>query len=173
MSENTEMKLESYFAPIKFASFCTNEGCDHAGYDEAKTIDALFIDYGYSATEVAINGTYSMSQFYGINKTAIEQYRALGNNFEFGFVVAANADPFGAIENGEITPDKVFVTEEKFFAFDYASVSVSGISEANKDKAVVFCLFVKDGEEVSYLDGGNTVDSVEAKSYTDVLAMQK
>ena len=173
MSTDTEMKLTSYFDAIKFASVCLNENCGYAGFDESKTIGALFVDYGYSATEVAINGVYAMSQFYGINKDAVEQYRKIGTGFEFGAVVAASADPFGAIESGELDASRVFVTEEKLFAYDYVSVSIGGITEASADKAVLFCLYVKDGGKTTYLDGGKSVDSVAVKSYNDVLALQK
>ncbi len=171
MSDDAQMQFESYFAPVKFGSVCTNEGCGHAGIDESKTIGAMFVDYGYSATEAAINGTYSMSQFYGINKDAIEQYRALTESFEYGFVVAANADPFGAVADGTLAENKLFVTEEKFFAYDYVSVSVGGISESNMDTAITFCLFVKDGDKLSYLDGGKTVDTVTMKSYNGIVAV--
>lgn len=172
MSENTEMMLESYFAPIRFASVCVNNGCDHAGYDESKTIDALFVDYGYSATEAPINGAYSMSQFYGINKDAIEQYRALSAEFEFGFVVSTVADPFGEVENGTLTLDKFFVADEEFFAYDYASISVGGISEDKLGAEITFCMFVRDGAKVFYLDDGKTVGAATVKSYNDVLAMK-
>ena len=150
-----------------FSASCATESCSVCKTVTMKEdIGAMFVDYGYSATETPINGAYSMSQFYGINRAAIEQYKTVVNaDFAFGFVVAANADPFGAVANGTLSEDKIFVTEEKFFAYDYISVKVSGISDANKDKAVAFCVFVNDGEELYYLDGGKTVDTVEMKSY--------
>ena len=141
--------------------------------DETKTISALFVDYGYSATEAPINGTYSMSQFYGINRDALAQYREISTDFEFGFVVAADADPFGSVANGTLAEDKIFVTEEKFFAYDYVSVSIGGITSETADKAVTFCMFVKDGDGVYYLDGGKTVDTVAIKSYNDILSQAK
>ena len=114
-----------------------------------------------------------MSQFYGINTDAVKQYRALNESFEFGFVVAANANPFASLENGELSSDKIFVTQEKFFAYDYVSVSVGGISDGNKEKAVAFCMFVKDNGNVSYLDNGETVDTVAIKSYADILTITR
>ena len=133
---------------------------------------ALFVDYGYSATEVPINGTYSMSQFYGINKLAIEQYRAINSNFEFGFVVAANVDPIGAVENGTLTQDKVFIAEERLFAYNYVSVSVSGIFGENMNKTIAFCMYVKDGGNTYYIDGGKTVETVAMKSYNDIISQK-
>ena len=169
MSKDAEMQLTSYFEAIKFASVCLNGGCGYAGYDESKTIDALFVDYGYSATEVAINGVYSITQFYGVNKDAVERYRAINDGFEYGVVVASCVDPFGAIERGELDDSKVFVAEEKSFLYNYLSVSVCGISDATMDKAVGFCVFVKDTDGVYYLDGGKTAKEIELKSYNDIL----
>ena len=169
LSENMEMQLTSYFEPIYFAGACLNSGCEFKGVDQSKTIGALFVDYGYSATEAPINGTYSMSQFYGINREALAQYRAINESFEFGFVVAANADPFGAVANGTLAEDKVFVTEEKFFAYDYAFISIGGITTETADKAVTFCMFVKDADAVYYLDGGKTVEAVAMKSYNEIV----
>ncbi len=155
-----------------FGESCTVESCSVcATVTLNATVGAMFVDYGYSATEAAINGVYSMSQFYGINREAIEQYRALSPDFEFGFVVAANADPFGAVAEGTLASDKIFVTEEKFFQYDYASVSIGGIAGENVSKAITFCMFVKDGEKISYLDGGKTASAVAMKSYNDVLAI--
>ena len=146
--------------------------CDDIQKGEV-AFDALFVDYGYSATEAPINGTFAMSQFYGINRDAIAQYRAVSAEFEFGFVVAADATPFTSVENGTLAEDKVFVTEEKFFAFDYVAVSVSGITVENADRAVSFCMFVKDGDAVYYLDGGKTVKEVSMKSYNDIAAINE
>ena len=150
-------------------------GCSRCGDIQKGEVafDALFVDYGYSATEAPINGTFAMSQFYGINRDAIAQYRAVSAEFEFGFVVAADATPFTSVENGTLAEDKVFVTEEKFFAFDYVAVSVSGITVENADRAVSFCMFVKDGDAVYYLDGGETVKEVSMKSYNDIAAINE
>ena len=156
----------NYMESSYYCTECTRCGDVKQG---AAAIGALFIDYGYSATEAPINGTYAMSQFYGINREAIEQYREVNESFEFGFVVAANADPFGSVANGTLAEDKIFVTEEKFFTFDYVSVSISGIAVENADKAVTFCMFVKDGDATYYVDGGETVSTVVMKSYNDIV----
>ena len=153
-----------------FGTTCAVETCSvckTVTVDEA--IGAMFVDYGYSATEAPINGAYSMSQFYGINRGAIELYKTItGVEIEYGFVVAANADPFGAVANGELASDKIFVAEQRFFAYDYVSVKVSGITDATADKAIAFCMFVRDGENVYYLDGGKTSSTIEMKSFNDL-----
>ena len=171
LSGEAKMQAVDYFNSVTFADTCTVDNCGLKVVDDSKTIGALFVDYGYSATETAINGAYAVSQFYGINKTAIEQYRKINAEFEFGFVVAANANPFEAVENGTLANDKIFVTEERFFALDYASISVNGIADTNMKTAITFCMFVKDGDDTFYLDGGETVETVTMKSYNDIFAM--
>jgi hypothetical protein len=163
------MQFSGYFEPITFADTCTREDCGNKIFDDERAIGALFNYLGYSYTEAAINGKYSMSQFYGINREALAQYRAISEGFEFGFVVAANADPFGAVANGTLAEDKIFVTEEKFFAYDYAFISIGGITTETADKAVTFCMFVKDADAVYYLDGGKTVEAVAMKSYNEIV----
>ena len=170
---NATMQKIDYFSGVFFADSCTREGCGVNAIDDSKTIGAMFVDYGYSVTEAPINGVYSMSQFYGINRGAIEQYRAINPEFDFGFVVSASADPFGALANGELTADKVFIAEEKLFAYDYVSVKISGISGVAMEKAVAFCMFVKDGEATYYLDGGKTADMVDIKSYNDLVSAEQ
>lgn len=173
LTGNAVMQAVDYFSPVLFADSCTVNGCGAAVIDETKTIGAMFVDYGYSATETAINGTYSMSQFYGVNKAEIEKFKALGGSFEFGVVVAANADPFGALANGTLSEDKVFVAEEKFFTYDYVSVGVAGITDETASKAIAFCMFVKNGDSICYLDGGKTVEQIATKSYNDIYSVLK
>ena len=172
MSENTEMKFTSYFEAIKFASVCTNEGCDHAGYDESKTIGAIFVDYGYSMTEGEIGGKLSMSQFFGIDKTNLEKYTTLtGNAFEYGFVVSSNADPMNEANSGLIAEGKTYITTQNGFKHDYFAVAVAGFTDATVDNALTFCVYVKDGAKVSYLDNGETVETVNMKSYNQIKAL--
>ena len=172
MSENTEMKLTSYFEPIKFASVCTRDGCDHAGYDESKTIGAIFASYGYSMTEVEIGGKLSMSQFFGIDKANLEKYTTLtGNAFEYGFVVSSNADPMNEANKTLIAEGKTYITTQNGFKHDYFAVAVAGFTDATVDNALTFCVYVKDGAKVSYLDNGETVETVNMKSYNQIKAL--
>ena len=173
MSESAEMKLTSYFEAIKFASVCTNDGCDHAGFDEAKTIGAIFADYGYSMTETEIGGKLSMTQFFGINKANLDMYTiATGNAFEYGFVVSSINDPMNAENADLIAAGKTYVTSQDKFAHAYFAVTVVGFVDkgeaSNVDKALTFCVYVKDGDKISYLDNGETVETVTMKSYNDV-----
>lgn len=168
---------ESYFD----LGFKTNK-CE-CGAEEAletATEAALFIDYGYSFTEEAINGKYSVSQFFGVNKASVDAYiEATGNSFEYGFVVSAVDNPMSEENSDLIEQGKTYVTDSRFFKHDYVAVSVTGFTDGENgtvntmDKKIAFCIFIKDGDRVSYLDNGETVDTVTLKSYNDISAIQK
>ncbi len=164
---------EDYFE----MGFKTNKcECGAEQAEEAATEEALFVNYGYSMTEGAIGGKLSMSQFFGVNKSSLEKYIEItGKKFEFGFVVSSNADPMNEANNGLIAEGKTYVTAQNKFAHDYFVVTVSGFitegENANADKDLTFCVYVKDGEKLSYLDNGETVEVVEMKSYNDVKSL--
>lgn len=164
---------EDYFE----MGFKTNKcECGAEQAEEAATEEALFVNYGYSMTEGAIGGKLSMSQFFGVNKSSLEKYIEItGNKLEFGFVVSSNADPMNEANSGLIAEGKTYVTAQNKFAHDYFVVTVSGFitegENANADKDLTFCVYVKDGEKLSYLDNGETVEVVEMKSYNDVKSL--
>ena len=156
----------NYFDSSYYSHECSR--CGNIKQGDA-AFGALFVDYGYSVTEAPINGKYAMSQFFGINKDAIAQYKEISTGFEFGFVVASVDDPFGAVAEGTLSESNIFITNGDLLVCDFAFVKINGISEANADRAFTFCMFVKDGEGVYYLDGGETVEKVSVKSYNDIL----
>ena len=162
---------ESYFD----LGFKTNKcECGAEQALETATETALFVDYGYSVTEEAINGKYSVSQFFGVNKAAVDAYiNAAGNSFEYGFVVSSVNNPMAEENSGLIAQGKTYVTDSRFFQHDYVTVTVTGFTDGTMDKQIAFCIYVIDGERVSYLDNGETVEEVNLKSYNDVSAIQK
>ena len=165
------MNLVSYFEKVTFGDICTRKGCGNGVIDESKTIDPMFTYLGYSYTEEPIGGKYTMSQFYGINKENIEKYKTVTKNeFAYGFVVASVESPIGSEFVGT---GKVIITEQAKLAFDYADIKISGITEESMDLGVVFCMYVNDGGEIYYLDGGTTGETVALKSYADISAIIK
>ena len=111
-----------------------------------------------------------MSQFYGINEESIDVYEKLtGNEVVYGFVISSIENPIG---NENANENNVILSESGYFAYDYASVKITGITENNTDKGIVFCMYVIDGETVSYLDNGVTSENVACKSYDDVIALE-
>lgn len=178
MAGEEQMSFTSYFEAINIGDRCTRNGCGKMVI--ARTIDPIFIDCGYSCTEVAINGFYSVSQFYQINKEAYMKYVGeTGVSFDYGFVVSVSNDPMNEENSGLIEMGKTFITDSKFLKFDYFAINVIGITDGSegtkdtRDNKLSFCVFVKDGERVSYLDGGKTVNTIEQKSYNDILSLLK
>ena len=169
MSGNEQVVLNSYFDTIEIGDVCTRTECQKVVV--ARTIDAIFIDYGYSATEGDINGTFAMSQFYGINQEALEAYKAAtGKTFEYGLVAAADSDPITNRENGTLDSKKVFVTNADSIALSCFGMRVCGITEEKSDAKIAFCAYIKDGDKLFYLDDGMTVTSVTMKSYNEIMA---
>ena len=159
--------LESYFSEIKIVDSCTVDGCDAKG--TVDTIGALFNYYGYSYTEMPINGAYSMSQFYGINKDNVSAYVAYtGNTVEFGVVTASVDNPIGSEAEGT---NKVIAAPIYNLIHDYFAIKVIGITEAYVGNGLVFCAYVNDNGSVYYLDNNTTSKDVACKSINDIKAL--
>jgi len=160
---------EGYFVNGSCTTVCTNEGC---GLDITESLMPIFVSYGYSMTEDEIGGKLSMSQFFGIDKANLGKYTTLtGNAFEYGFVVSSNADPLNEANSGLIAEGKTYITTQNGFKHDYFAVAVAGFTDATVDNALTFCVYVKDGAKVSYLDNGETVETVNMKSYNQIKAL--
>ena len=155
-----------------FGESCVTESCSICETVTLnETVGAIFVDYGYAATEGDINGTFAMSQFYGINQEALEAYKtATGKTFEYGLVAAADSDPITNLENGTLDSKKVFVTNADSIALSCFGMRVCGITEEKSDAKIAFCAYIKDGDKLFYLDDGMTVTSVTMKSYNEIMA---
>jgi len=153
-----------------FDTVCVKESCSVCETVTVnENVSPLFVNYGYSCTEFAIDGSYSMSQFFGINKQSLEKYTALtGNAFEYGFVVSSVSDPLSEENRDLITKGKTYITKQNQFAHDYIAIAVIGFTKATLDKDLAFCVYVKDGAQTYYLDNGKTLESIELKSYNDI-----
>lgn len=171
MAGKEAMQFTSYFDSICFTDNCTRRGCDEAVV--VSTINPIFYYVGYSCTEVAINGKYAMSQFFRFDEAACDQYvEKTGATFEYGLVASISANPL-TVENESLIADgKTIVVPSSGFAHDLFGIGLSGISEAQKATGISFCAYVIDGGKVFYLDHGKTVDTIEQKSFDDVLALQ-
>ena len=155
----------------KLISGCTNDGCT---VGTSVDVEAIFTYYGYSCTEEAIGGSYSMSQFYSVNTAALDAYKAFtGNSFEYGLVASGSANPLSYVEGKLEIADKSFTKGSETFAHDFFGIKINGMSSENLDKAIVFCAYVIDGDKVFYLDAGATASAVNGINYNDVLASLK
>ncbi len=162
-----EVVLNSYFEGFGIGDTCAN--CKKTEIKES--FGSMFSYLGYSCTEVPIGGKLSMSQFYGINKENIAKYEELtGTKVTYGVVIASVENPF---DEEYVNSNKVIIAEQWRLSLDYANVMVSGITEETAAFGVLFCMYVNDGGNIYYLDGGKTNEAATLKSYNDVLALKK
>ncbi len=151
--------------------------CARCGEEYAEDTAELFVWQGYSAR--TFGEGYAVTQSYVVNKVAITDFQKY-NDVEFGVFATVNA-------GGEvITP--VLGGEGVYSAAlwdvkmnDYLEIIVNnipnntenvenGLEEVNnKDKNIVFCLYVAMGDSVSFLDSGKTSQSLAGISYQEIL----
>lgn len=155
---------DSYLASMDLCASCVVEGCGAKFVKE--TIDPIFVSYGYSFTETAIGGFYSMAQFYFVNKASLEKYEtATQKTIEYGVVACGNSGK---------TEIKPLETEGKIsHAFDrksyaYFEIKINGMTEENFDTNVIFCAYVTDGEAIVYIDNKAEYDSLAGTSYNGI-----
>ena len=163
-----------YVSYMEDSYYCTGcVRCDSVENGE-KAFGALFVYYGYSCTEEAIGGSYSMSQFYGVNADAVEAYTSYtGKTFEYGLVASGASNPLSCVDGNLVVADKSFTKDSKTFAHNFFGIKINGMSEKDLTTAIVFCAYVLDGDRVAYLDAGETTGTVSGTTYESVLAIIK
>ena len=160
------MTYVDYFAPGFFGTRC--ERCDDVCGEGS--IDPIFTWVGYSCTEFAIGGAYSITQGYNVNRVALDAYMLeKGEDFSFGVVAAVNK-----------TDDAVMPSLNSQFAFEFTNlmhdafdIRVTGLGEGNLATNVILCAYVLDCGKTLYLDNGVTVNQLKGFSYNEILAMGK
>lgn len=170
MSGDATMQFDGFFNDITFAYTCTRKDCGNTVLDESKTIGAMFTYLGYSYTESAIGGKYSMSQFYGINKSNVQKYTDLTNApFSLGIVVSSVDNPIGSEFEGT---NRVVTVSLSNLIHDYFDVKVTNMKEEHLNSAIVFCAYVNDNGTVYYLDNNDTTQEIEGKSYETIKSLE-
>jgi len=159
---------------IKLTS-CTNPGC---GYEEASSVEAIFVCLGYSAPE---NGVCGIVLGFIVNEKAITEYENVtGKTVSYGvFAVSKNKlgdkDIFG--KDGKVA-EGVINAEIKKQQFTVFEVKVIGFADDQKDIKLALGGYVvtTDGEttEYSYMQGGepNENEKYCFVSYNDIIGKQ-
>ena len=156
---------------IKLTS-CTNPGC---GYEEASSVEAIFVCLGYSAPE---NGNGGIALGFTVNNVAIAEYEEItGKTLKYGvFAVSQNRlgdnDVFaedGTVAEGVINAE---ITNYEFAAFE---LKIIGFTDEHKDTKFAMGAYVAvtEGEETeySYMQAGtpNANEKYCFVSYNDVV----
>ena len=154
---------DNYLSDGYYGYACEN--CEYVG-SKGQTAPALFVWKGYSRTESAFGGTYSVAQCFYVNKTAVEAYASQeGKVFSFGVLAAGNKD------GNEISPElggNVQYNEFTSLIHDYFEIKVSGITSEYLNTKLVFCAYVIDDGDMYYLDDNATKTALSGKSYSDI-----
>ena len=170
MAGEAKANITSYFDAISIGDKCTRDGCGEMIL--ASTIAPIFIDYGYSATETAINGRYAISQFFGVNLESLDEYNKFtGKELVFGLVTSTTSCPLSEENKDLISKNMTVVVEKQAQRLDAFQIKLTGLTEKTVDTAFTICAFVIDGKNTFYLDNGKTVDAVTQKSYNQILAL--
>ncbi|MBO4982846.1 MAG: leucine-rich repeat protein [Clostridia bacterium] len=148
--------------------------CTVATVEEAEpTADAIITCYGYSACTY---GNLGIVQSYGINHVAYNEYKAVNPSFAIGAVVMANysneeAQPL-TVENGGVKEinEKVVLVKFNLSANDYFEIKVTGFNDTQKDVNIVFCAYAFDGENVAYIENGNSAQGAVGRTYNSIFA---
>ncbi|MBO5313285.1 MAG: hypothetical protein J6B29_04900 [Clostridia bacterium] len=155
------VKYVNYFENGYYVGECAmcNAVCQES---EAKA-SALFVSYGYSMSE----SSKAVIQGFKVNREVLNTY--FDDSLDFGVVVTGNK------AGAELKPlelaEKVVFTSVVGSAYDVFQIKVSGFTDETCGYNVVFCAYVKNGDEVSYLDNKQTLESVTGISYDDVKAL--
>ena len=156
---------------IKLTS-CTNPGC---GYEEASSVEAIFVCLGYSAPE---DGRDGIAIGFTVNNVAIAEYeKATGKTLKYGvFAVLQNRlgdnDVFGedgTVAEGVINAD---ITSYNFVTFE---LKIVGFTDTQKDIKLAMGAYVAvtdgEGTEYSYLQFGAPSENEKYcfVSYNDIV----
>ena len=150
---------ENYLAEGKKLTSCTNEGCDYESY---VSVPALFIDLGYSTTEL---GNFGIVQGFTVNLEALDAYMAENPEFVFGIVASTVESPLDN-EGNVIDASKTIVANMTGTRNVMIEIKVINIG-TNVDKPIICCGYVVDGGEVYYLDNGETTKTPLFTSYNE------
>ena len=154
------MAYENYFEAGYRGYKC--DRCEDVNKDEK--IDALFTWKGYSYSEVAMGGTFSVTQAFFVNKKAIAEYESEG--FSFGVLATGNAN--GGAKTPSLDDEKVLSIKFNSIVHDYIEIKVNGITDGYFDANIIFCAYVVDKGEMFYLDNNETKVELTGVSYNNL-----
>ena len=156
--------VEGFFGEMSAIAECTE-----CGATTTDTIPAIFISLGYSSSEDGI------SQSYAINRNALAKYEELSREkLDFGVVVASRnvvglSNPLD--ENGAPISEKVKTVSLTETSYDIVDVVIRGIPEEHKRSAeLIFAMYIKAGNRITYLDNGVEKEFCSSRSYNTVVS---
>ncbi|MBO5261427.1 MAG: leucine-rich repeat protein [Clostridia bacterium] len=164
------------YTEIDFAHFIEKEsvGVYYENYfEKGYVLDACYCGKEISRSEASLDPVVesrgvSVPEFDGsvmavvqgikINRDALA---ALGDEIDFGVIVDINlsGEAYNPIDSG-IEGNSLMGSP-----YNYFDIKVSGIPSEHADTLIVFCAYLKVGENLYYLDNGKTSNTVIGNSY--------
>lgn len=137
--------------------------------EDNPSANAIFENLGYS---VCTYGDYSsIIQGYGVDKLALEAYKAFCPSFTYGIVAVGNSSAEAIsplkIENGTVVKNISYAIFSPInaAAYDCFDIKLKCGTEDAKDVNVVFCAYVYDGARIKYIDNGETSGTVVGNTF--------
>lgn len=161
MNGKNTPNVKSYFEKITVGDMCKR--CLSGVVSEE--IDPLFVCKGY--TVATFGNTFSVAQGFSVNKDAIKEYMKYEPNFEYGLIAASN----NTADNGLFAPSlsgELCIPQDKL-THNYFDIKITGITSEFFDSKIVFCVYVRAGERVYYLDNHQTCEALTGISYNEIL----
>lgn len=153
----TGVHYDNYFEMGK----CTGT-CKYCGTETAETnpsLPAFITSKGFSTFND--NGVYSVTQGFTINKDVAAYF---GEDFDYGILATVNA---GATEIAPKLEDQNVVFAS-LCGSGFVATSIKLTNITNLEQKVVYCMYVKLGDNLVYLNNGTTSDTTAGLSYNDV-----
>ena len=129
------------------------------------SVPALFTTKGISVKN--FGDVAGLVQGYTLNRDAIDEYKKFSPDFDFGILAHVNLS--GVACAPKPSDDNVVDISFDNSVNDHIEIMVVGIPDEHKDKVIVFCIYVTDGEGFYYLDNGETLKEVVGTSYNQAL----
>ena len=153
----TGVHYDNYFEMGK----CTG-ACKYCGTETAETnpsLPAFTTSKGFSTFND--NGVYSVTQGFTINKDVAAYF---GEDFDYGILATVNA---GATEIAPKLEDQNVVFAS-LCGSGFVATSIKLTNITDLEQKVVYCMYVKLGDNLVYLNNGTTSDTTAGLSYNDV-----
>ena len=148
--------VKDFYSEIKVGDLCTREGCGLG--ITTKTIAPIFKFVGTSVSEYKdINGNYSISVCYKVDKEAYEAFLEYGT-LSYGLVASAvnvTGNKPLKVENGSvlsIDSSKTFTVAQEALAHSYVELKISGITAASNGAELIMAMYVYDGNSIYYMN---------------------
>lgn len=150
--------VKDFVSEITVGDICTRQGCGMGTV--TKTIAPIFECLGTAVSEFTdVNGNYSITIGYKINKTAYASYLEYGE-LEYGLVASASSAPL-TCENGKVSIKdgvKAICAEGKKLIHDYVDIKLLGVGTDKNGTELTMSMYVYDGKSIAYLSEPLTVN---------------